>query len=545
MNTILKRFAGKIIKFQLLPLLALSFFAALLLLMYLLSSFSPVHPTGLLKSETGPSVQHLSDRPNILLIVSEDHGSDLGCYGSKGVRTPVLDALAAKGIRFQNSFVTYSVCSPSRGSILTGLYPHQNGQVGLATHKYRMYPGIKTLPAYLNEAGYRTGCIGKIHVNPESDIPFGFRPPAKSPLLVGNFARKKLPQYTLLADSFFRRSDTPFFLMMNYPDAHFPWKHQVDGMPKDPMSGNDIKSTLPFIGVNTPRIRAFVADYYNSIERLDDMIGMLFDKLKASGKDQNTLIIFLADHGAQFSRGKFSNYEAGLKVPTIIYWPGKTEKGGVRKELVSSIDLLPTILEAAGIKTPETLPGRPLQPLFKHTANERWREYIFAETEGSFPHAYYPRNSIRDKRYKLIHNLLYQRENPEFDLYAGHLIAGFDGGTELKEIAASGKAIQRAYATWRNPPEFELYDLDKDPYEFNDLSGNENDRPILNRLKTQLEKWQKETKDPLLDKAVLDRFTAEVDAVKNSHPKMDDAKDSSFIWQYPTYFMQYIREHSK
>lgn len=275
------------------------------------------------------------------------------------------------------------------------------------------------------------------------------------------------------------------------------------------------------------------------------MIGMLFDKLKASGKDQNTLIIFLADHGAQFSRGKFSNYEAGLKVPMIIYWPGKTEKGGVRKELVSSIDLLPTILEAAGIKTPETLPGRPLQPLLKHTANARWREYVFAETEGSFPNAYYPRNSIRDKKYKLIHNLLYQRENPEFDLYAGHLIAGFDGGAEPNEIAASGKVIQKAYATWRNPPEFELYDLDKDPYEFNDLSRNENDRPILNRLKARSEKWQKETKDPLSDKAVLDRFTEEVDAVKDSHPKMDDAKDSSFTWQYPAYFMQYIRKHAK
>ena len=215
MNTILKRFVKRIIKLRLLPLLTLSF-TALVFLMYLLSSFSAAQAAEnqeLLKAETGPSVQHLSDRPNILLIVSEDHGSDLGCYGSKDVKTPVLDALAAKGIRFQN----------------------------------RMYPGIKTLPAYLNEAGYRTGCIGKIHVNPESDIPFGFRPPAKSPLLAGNFARKKLPQYTLLADSFFRRSDTPFFLMVNYPDAHFPWKRQVDGMPKNPMSGNDIKSTLPFI----------------------------------------------------------------------------------------------------------------------------------------------------------------------------------------------------------------------------------------------------------------------------------------------------------
>jgi len=110
-------------------------------------------------------------QPNILLIVSEDNGPDLGCYGNKDVYTPNLDKLASDGILFQNAFVTYSVCSPARGSIFTGLYPHQNGQIGLATHKFRMYESFKTLPVYLKEQGYRTGCLGKIHVNPESAIP--------------------------------------------------------------------------------------------------------------------------------------------------------------------------------------------------------------------------------------------------------------------------------------------------------------------------------------------------------------------------------------
>ncbi|HVY76262.1 MAG TPA: sulfatase [Puia sp.] len=534
-------------KLRALAVLAVSLLS-LFFLVPVLSSFSSgsspkkqQQPT----TETKEPAWQASKRPNILLIVSEDHGPDLGCYGSADVKTPTLDDLAARGIRFDRAFVTYPVCSPSRGSIFTGLYPHQNGQIGLATHKYRMYPGTKTLPAYLNEAGYRTGCIGKIHVNPESDIPFGFRPPKKSPLLVGNFARKNLPEYTHLADSFFRQSNDPFFLMVNYPDAHFPWKHQVNGMPAHPMSGEDLKSSLPFIGANSARLRSFIADYYNSIERLDDMVRMLLDKLKASGKDSNTLIIFLADHGAEFSRGKFSNYESGLHVPMIIYWPGKTEHGGVRKELVSSIDLLPTILEAAKAKIPETLPGKPLQPLFEHTARRTWRKYIFAESEGSFPHAYYPRSSIRDERYKLIHNLLYQRENPEFNLFARHLIEGFDGGTETEEIAASGKIVQQAYATWRNPPEFELYDLEKDPYEFNNLSADKKYKAILDRLKNKLADWQKETKDPLSDETLLKKFTAEVDAVTDSHPKMDDAKDTSFSWNYPEYFLQYIHEHSK
>ncbi|MCK5702173.1 MAG: sulfatase-like hydrolase/transferase, partial [Cyclobacteriaceae bacterium] len=132
-------------------------------------------------------------KPNILLIVSEDNGPDLGCYGNTNVYTPNLDRLSAEGVQFNNAFVTYSVCSPSRSTIFTGLYPHQNGQIGLATHKYRMYEGIKTLPVYLREAGYRSGCIGKVDVNPESEIPWDYRPGG---LLNGaNFGKKSMPEY--------------------------------------------------------------------------------------------------------------------------------------------------------------------------------------------------------------------------------------------------------------------------------------------------------------------------------------------------------------
>jgi len=163
-------------------------------------------------------------QPNILLIVSEDNGPDLGCYGNKDVYTPNLDKLASDGILFQNAFVTYSVCSPARGSIFTGLYPHQNGQIGLATHKFRMYESFKTLPVYLKEQGYRTGCLGKIHVNPESAIPFDFHPIRSS-----NFAKKNLPEYAQEAGKFISESESPYFLMVNFPDAHYPLQKQIEG----------------------------------------------------------------------------------------------------------------------------------------------------------------------------------------------------------------------------------------------------------------------------------------------------------------------------
>ena len=290
--------------------------------------------------------KEIESSPNVLLIVSEDHGQDLGCYGNEVVKTPNIDNLAINGIRFENAYTTYSVCSPSRGSILTGLYPHQNGQMGLATHRFRMYDGVKTLPKYLREAGYYSGCIGKIHVNPESEIPWDYRPGG---LLNGsNFGKKSMPEYAARAMEFIRKSENkPYFLMVNYPDAHFPLQRQVEGMPKDTVSMEDVKNTLPFTGANTDRLRDITAIYYSCINRLDESIGILMDSLQSGGKLDNTLVIFISDHGAQFSRGKTTNYEGALKIPFIMSWPGKINNGVVeKKKLVSVIDILPTVLEA-------------------------------------------------------------------------------------------------------------------------------------------------------------------------------------------------------
>lgn len=153
--------------------------------------------------------------PNILLIVSEDNGPELGCYGDPYARTPHLDRLAADGVRFENAFVPYSVCSPSRACFLTGLHPHQNGQIGLATHKFAMYredtPNLVTL---LKPAGYHTGLIGKLHVNPESAFPFDYRAISSS-----NFQRQSsVAEYAASAAEFFAQAiaaDKPWFLSVN------------------------------------------------------------------------------------------------------------------------------------------------------------------------------------------------------------------------------------------------------------------------------------------------------------------------------------------
>ncbi len=472
-------------------------------------------------------------KPNILLIVSEDNGPDLGCYGVQEVTTPHLDKLAEEGVLFENAYVPYSVCSPSRGVIFTGLYPHQNGQIGLATHKFRMYDGIKTLPKYLSEAGYRTGIIGKMHVNPENEIPFDFKAIAGS-----NFAKKDLKKYAEISEKFMTDSDNPFFLMVNFPDAHYPLQKQVEGMPANPMDGADLKGSLPFVGADSERLREYTANYYNSMNRLDESVGMLLEKLEASGKAPNTIIIYMGDHGAQFSRGKCSNYEAGLKIPLIVKQPSSKNKGVRSDQMINTIDLLPTILDVAQMNVPEYLPGKSIIPLIEDKNAKNNRDYIFADGNGSSVLLYYPRRSVRDKRYKLIHNLLHEKENPKYHFYETHKNPHFDGGTEETEILNSSKEVIAAYEVWRNPPKYELYDLKNDPYEFKNLSEDPDHKAILDSLVSILETWQNETKDPLADPIKFARFNKEIDSINILYPDHTYAKQKDFEWSYPDYFME-------
>lgn len=488
---------------------------------------------------TTDTKQNKIESPNILLIVSEDHSQDLGCYGNSVVKTPNIDNLAENGIRFNNAYTTYSVCSPSRGSIFTGLYPHQNGQMGLATHRFRMYEGIKTLPKYLREAGYCSGCIGKVHVNPESEIPWDYRPGG---LLDGsNFGKKNMPEYATRAMEFIRKSEgKPFFLMVNYPDSHFPLQRQVEGLPTDTVRAEEVINTLPFTGANTARLRDVTAIYYSCMNRLDEAIGILMDSMQASGNLDNTLIVFLSDHGAQFSRGKTTNYEGGLKIPLIMSWPGKIKSGVVEDtKLVSVIDLLPTFLEVINYSPfPEGLPGRSLLGIAKGSNQEKWREYLFAGGLGSTAKYFFPKRSVRGERFKLIYNIHSGRDNPYSIEYQDLPI--LISGTKKEEIESLPSSVQEVYKRWQSPPEFELYDLQNDPWEFNDLSSDPDYKDELEMMKEVLFEWQKETRDPLAVPEYLKMLEAEVDSINKYYPNHSYQKDPAFKWRYPEYLSSYV-----
>lgn len=462
-----------------------------------------------------------TDRPNILLIVSEDNGPELGCYGEPAVRTPVLDRLAEQGVRFENAFVPQAGCSQSRAALLTGLYPHQNGQIGLATWKFHMYrEDTPNLVRSLKQVGYRTGIIGKLHVNPGSAFPFDMHEIATS-----NFNRRRLGDYARHAKAFFAASDEPFFLSVNYPDAHRPFTRTVDGLPVRPLTASDVKP-LAYFGLDTPDLREQTADYYNCMSRLDSLIGDLLDGLDQSGKAANTLVVYLGDHGADLLRGKRTSYEGGLRIPLIVSWPGQIESGQVRDELVSTLDLMPTILSAGRAKPVPSLAGLSLLPLLRNESTE-WREHFFAEYHLHSAHNFYPQRSVRNSRFKLIRNLLAGQVNPGYDFTLNRFF------TDLPDaIDNAGEPVRSAYLRMRKSPEYELYDLKSDPYEFRNLADDPRYSSILKELQGRLDDWRHQTRDPLLDSENLRQLKAEVDdCFVDGKPSKDRLKLS-----YPDYF---------
>lgn len=461
-------------------------------------------------------------KPNILLVVSEDHSPHLSCYGDPVIKTPNLDKIADNGWLFRNAYVTQSVCSPSRSSILTGLYPHQSGHIGLTTHGYHFVGDVKNIYSMLKNAEYRTGMIGKLHLEPASDFPIDYHP-LKSP----NYDKLDLKRYADYAGKFMSASDEPFFLMVNLPDAHWPFQNQVERSPLNPVTAKQVK-IFPYIGFENQLIRSYVTSIYNCLLRLDECIGELMTSLKVSGKENNTIVFYLSDHGDEMARGKFDIYEVSNKVPFLVSWPGKISKGVRSDARISTVDIVPTLLDAAGItEHPGRLAGKSLISLFDKPSTP-FRQYLFTEKNADQVDLYFPRRAVRDERYKLIYSLLDDRKNPVAKGYTatGNRSEALAGSPTVQELEKAPDMIRNAYYSWINPTKIQLYDLKNDPLEFNDLSSNPEYSQVKNRLFKALQSWQETTDDPLRFPDRLKKLTAEHDTMKVS---------GKMKWHYPEY----------
>ncbi|MCB1120981.1 MAG: sulfatase [Verrucomicrobiae bacterium] len=410
------------------------------------------------------------DRPNFVWIMLEDWGPDLGCYGTKGINTPNTDQLAAEGIRYTNAFCTAPVCSSSRSAMMTGF--HQN-YIGAEQHRTEgdekgpLPYGIKAMPLLLKEAGYYTVLMesAKTDCNFLGDL---------------GFAGKK--------DWKDRAPGQPFFAQITLLGTHRTWKRD----PLNPIDPEDVD--LPPYYADTAFCRRDWANGYEQMQLCDQEIGAILKRLDDEGLGENTVIFLIGDNGRCHIRGKQFLYDPGLQVPMIVRWPGKVNPGQVSDDLVQTIDITATILDAAGVRSPVPLHGK---NLFSSEVHER--KYIFA-ARGRMGATHDAMRTIRSKRYKLIHNLMPERPWLQ---YSGYKEDNYPMLAEMNVLYLQGKLnTDQAKFFAPSKPEFELYDIVQDPHELNNLADDLMYASVKDEMLGELYEWRAFIED----KGVSDAF---------------------------------------
>ncbi len=445
-----------------------------------------------LNQRSTPASSKTSEQRNVLLLISDDHGlGELGCYGNKVIQTPNLDRLAENGVIFSSAFTTVASCSASRSVIYTGLFNHTNGQFGHqhSFHNQNTHKWVKGVPYILNKKGYYTGLIGKYHVQPDEVYSF-------KALEGGPGGNRDVFTMAKKANEFFNSNrDNPFLLVMGYSDPHRDWvksnKRSYPGIKKNVYSPDNV-IVPPFLP-DEPEVREEMAEYYQSVDRLDKGIGYILDYLEKSGRDKETLIIYISDNGIPFPGAKTTLYDPGIHMPMIVSSPTLKKRGIVNNAMVSYIDIVPTILDWAGAEAPYELPGRSILPILEEENPSGW-DTIYASHTFHEITMYYPMRVIRTRRYKYILNLAHQLDYPfASDLYYSTTWQG------ILHRKAKMMGVQNV-ESYIHRPKDELYDLEKDPNEVNNVANNSQYAYVLTDLKNRLRKFQEETDDPWIVK---------------------------------------------
>jgi len=462
-------------------------------------------------------------RPNILFIMTDDHAAGhVGCYGNKLVKTPNIDRLAAEGTRFENAFVTNSLCAPSRATILTGAYSHLHGIRGNSEMKGQVEnidKSLVTYPQALQAAGYRTGIVGKWHL---SHDPIGFDTwrvlPGQglyfNPEFIENGKKKTYEGYatditTAFALEFLNDASTkPWCLVYQHKAPHRPflppprYQHLYDNVeiPLPPTFDDDYKTRRIAAEAEDMRFdvsiagdykdlppklspkekkrwlyQRFVKDYYGAIAAVDDNLGRVLQHLERRGQLANTLIFYTSDNG--FFVGdhgwydKRFMYEPSLRVPLIVKAPGG-KPAAVTPAMAMNIDIAPTILDYAGVPSPPTMQGRSLRPILEGAPPADWRQSVY--------YSYY------ENSWQLAGKGLDARSDPSFQFFTPHRIGPHRG------VRTATHKLIHYYA---DGDVWELFDLQKDPNELTNLYGQPGAEPVTATLKTELTRLRNLYKD--------------------------------------------------
>jgi len=412
-------------------------------------------------------------------------GQYLGCYGN-AVDTPNMDALAEQGTRFENSFCTAPQCSPSRGSVMSGLHPHQNGLMGLVNFGWELPDEVTTLPEALRESGYRTYLIGAHH-EVEDPSRMGYQYLYTDTQHAPDVADHVEATIDDMA------SEAPFFASVGFFEPHRPFRSaDVPEEAYDTYEAAEVEP-LPYLP-DAEGIREDIADLQSLLTTtVDPAVGRILDTLRSAGIEDETVVVLTTDHGIAMPRAKGMCYDPGIQTALVVRYPG--ERGGVvRDELVSNVDLFPTFLDVAGVESPPDLPGWSFRPLLtggSYTPRDR----VFVEI--TWHDRYNPIRGIRTRRYKYLRNFW---QSPR--VYLPGDVFGSKAGQEVREEFHVDDRSRE-----------ELYDLSVDPQEQNNLASDRRiyESPadasdpdpeytdVLESLRGQLDRWMERTDDPLLD----------------------------------------------
>jgi len=411
----------------------------------------------------------VTSRPNVVWIIGEDTGPELGCYDDQYARTPNLDQLASEGARFTRAFSHAPVCGPSRSGLISGMYP-----TSIGTHHMRskLVSPPRTFTSFLRTAGYFVSWFGKTD--------FNFDIPADAFDSMQNWVNR-IPQQ-------------PFFACVNLLASHESriraarekFEKEIARLTTDERHDPD-QAPLPPYYPDAPEVRRDLANYYDLVTAVDYEVGDILQGLERQGVADNTIVFFFGDHGRGLPRAKRWVYDSGIHVPLLVRWPGKIKPGTVREDLVSLIDFAPTVMSLAGLEVPDSMQGQ----VFLGPDAVAGRKYVFAARDR-MDEAFDRIRAVRDKRFKYIRN--YHPEVPCMQPI---------GSLEEMPTMRVWRGLH-AEGQLRGPPNHvfapikpaeELFDLEIDPHEINNLADSAGHQQKLVELRSALEEWMAETKD--------------------------------------------------
>ena len=424
------------------------------------------------------------DGPNFVIIIADDVGwNDVGAYGHPHIRTPNIDNLATQGLKFEQAFLTCASCSPTRCSIMTGRYPHSTG----AGQLHQPLPADQVVFAgLLKQAGYHTVSAGKWHLGNAAKVNFDLvvsSRPSGCEKWVSEL--KACPK------------GKPFFMWFAAFDAHRPYKPNTIPNPHTPED-----AVVPPFLPDVPETRQDLALYYDEISRLDNFIGKVVAELDRQGIADNTFVLFLSDNGRPFPRCKTTIYDSGTRTPFIVRWPRRVKPGTICENLVSVVDIAPTIIELVGLKASPTFQGKSFAKMLENP-NESIRDYVFLEHNWHDYQAH--ERGVRSKQYLYIRNAFPELPGtPPAD--AVHSITY----QTMQKLGAQGRLKPQQQGCFLTPrPEEELYDVKADPYSLNNLASEPRYRNILERMRLAHDNWTRRTDDSVPKNPTPDRFDRE------------------------------------